>query len=161
MISVRRAVPYILLLPIYLILAFYTYWAFDSYFIPYERHEHVTLENADSYAYDRNGTVIINHNDTITISYYVERYKTCKVTSVRIAHNISTNTDYSLSSEVILFKPEPDHKIIRYSLLPEHLPAGPYLLKVLLSRECNPLETLFPITTEIKILPFVIVNKPR
>lgn len=152
----RKFIPYVLLIPIYAILVSYVYWAADSFLVPFEKHEIVALEDAEKYTYDRNGSVILERNEVVRISYYVERFKSCKMTSIRVAHNIATNTDYAMSSDVIIFKPEASHKIVRSSVIPDQLPSGAYTMKAVLIRECNPLETLFPLTTEVKILSFVI-----
>lgn len=149
-----RYIPSLLLTPIYIILGFYSYWAFDSHFIPTAVNYGLYIEDG-THEY-RNGVIYLQRGETIKVSFDIERYKSCKVYANRSAHNISTNTEYLLSYAVSIVTPEPRHKVTRYIVIPDNLPSGDYKLEVKLTYECNPLETIFPKSIIPDPIPFII-----
>lgn len=157
----RRFIPYILLSPLYIILIFYLYWALNSLLIHVEKLSNISIDNVlhqgIKYEVNKNDNVVVIHpGDIFTMSFVVERNKSCSVDITRILRDKTSGAEYNISSQTRIFKPESPHQIYNSVPVPYSIPPGKYEFFSKLNFECNPYEKLFPVYKETNKIPVQI-----
>jgi len=148
---IKKILPYILLLPIYVGVALMFWWLIDTVSIPSE------VLKVTAYA-----PTTVAPGDELVVTYDIEWFKTCRIHIERYMVNTSNpdNGIYILpSSDVIRTKGSVKNLKIPY-IIPRHIPEGDYDLIIKPTSACNPFEFFFPDEIDVPIIHIKVQGKP-
>lgn len=153
----KRIIPWLLMLPLYGMVAMMIYWLLWSTFSTPISINSYKLEpdiyhgiKKVEHKIDEDGAIILHPGDLITIVTESKRNASCVLSITRVLENKHSDFSYYINTSTRKITPNNHVVLYNHIQIPPNVISGDYWLYSKLSIICNPMGYLFPIEISTK-----------